>query len=196
MKVVEKRVGLLFGSFNPIHIGHLTLARYMNCFDDIDEVWLVISPQNPFKNASDLINEQLRKQMVDIALKDEQTIKSCDIEFFMPLPSFTIDTLKALKEKYSNYSFSLIMGTDNIKSINNWKSGDEILNNFKIYIYPRFKNFDSSKIEHPNVCYTNAPIVEISSTEIRENIAKGYLMAEFLHPGVSDFIVSNSLYIC
>ena len=189
-----KHIGLLFGSFNPIHIGHLMLANFMKEFHEMDEVWMVVSPQNPFKNSEILIDGQLRLEMVQIALQGQAGYKSCDIEFRMPVPSYTIHTLRELIKEYPLHQFSMIMGSDNIQSIYKWKDGNEIPELFKIYIYPRLGSELKEKMEHKNLIYTDAPIIEISSTFIREQLQWGKNMEFFLPAGVSTYIQDNNLY--
>lgn len=190
----NKNIGLLFGSFNPVHVGHLILANYMKEIEELDEVWFMVSPLNPFKKSADLIDEQLRLQMVNIALEGQSEIKSCDIEFQMPIPSFTIDTLIKLKGIYQDYNFSLIMGTDNVIAIDKWKDGQQILDQFKVYIYPRVGYEVKKNNYHKNIKYTKAPIIEISSTYIRNSIAQGKKMTFFMPKGVAEFISQKKLY--
>lgn len=163
-------IGLFFGSFNPIHIGHMALANYMLSFTDMDEVWLVVSPQNPLKNKSGLLNQNHRLMLVNAAVDDHSKIKSSNIEFSLSQPSYTIHTLAHLKEKYPQHRFSLIMGQDNLQSFHKWKNYEEILRSFHIYVYPR-PNCEASEFDyHPHVHLTQAPMIDISSTFIRNAI--------------------------
>ena len=163
-------IGLFFGSFNPIHIGHMALANYMLSFTDMDEVWLVVSPQNPLKNKSGLLNQNHRLMLVNAAIDDHSKIKSSNIEFSLSQPSYTIHTLAHLKEKYPQHRFSLIMGQDNLQSFRKWKNYEEILRSFHIYVYPR-PNCEASEFDsHPHVHLTQAPMIDISSTFIRNAI--------------------------
>jgi nicotinate-nucleotide adenylyltransferase len=160
--------GLFFGSFNPIHIGHLALANFFLAEELMKEVWFVVSPQNPLKEKSGLLDERQRLHMVNIALADFPKMKASNIEFKMPQPSYTIDTLVRLTEKYAKREFALIMGSDNLETFHKWKNYEEILKRYKIFIYPR-PGFTGGKLkEHPAVKFTKAPIMEISSTQIRK----------------------------
>ena len=132
-----KNIGLYFGSFNPIHIGHLILANYLAEHSNLDEIWLVVTPQNPFKDKKSLLDNASRLEMVALSLKEYDKLKPCDIEFHLPQPNYTIDTLIHLEEKYPQHSFSLIMGEDNLKSFHKWKNYEVILSRYLIYVYPR-----------------------------------------------------------
>ena len=152
------KVGLFFGSFNPIHVGHLVIANYMVEYTDLEEVWLVISPQNPLKNKKSLLNEYDRLKLVELAIGDNFKIKSSDIEFFLPKPSYTIDTLTYLKEKHPKNHFYLIMGTDNFQSFHKWKNYEEILNQYKLYVYPR-PGYGLGEFEnHKHIKLVDAPL--------------------------------------
>jgi nicotinate-nucleotide adenylyltransferase len=159
--------GLFFGSFNPIHIGHMALANYFLSEDLLKEVWFVVSPHNPHKEKSGLLDERHRLQMVNIAIGDFNKMKASNIEFSMPQPSYTINTLASLSEKYPKKSFSLIMGSDNLETFHKWKNFEEILKRYKILVYPRPGYTGGEVIHHPSVQITNAPLIEISSTQIR-----------------------------
>ena len=163
-------IGLFFGSFNPVHVGHMVLANYMLSFTDLDQVWLVVSPHNPLKNKSQLLNQNDRLHLVNLAINDHTKIRSSAIEFNLPQPSYTINTLTHLREKYPNYSFSLIMGQDNLQSFAKWKNYEEILKRYHIYVYPRPNAVASEFDNHPHVHLTIAPLMEISSTFIRNAI--------------------------
>jgi nicotinate-nucleotide adenylyltransferase len=192
---MRQHIGLLMGSFNPIHIGHLALANYMRVTCDMDQVWLVVSPQNPFKDETLLIDSSHRLKMVEIALNDQPDYKVCDIELTMPVPSYTIHTLDKLSELYPDKSFSLIMGSDNVLSINRWKDYERILQNHHLYIYPRPNaEMDMNKINHVHIRITHAPLLDISSTFIREQLKQGHDMRFFLPLGVSEYINKNHLY--
>jgi nicotinate-nucleotide adenylyltransferase len=163
-------IGLFFGSFNPIHIGHMALANYMLSFTDMEKVWFVVSPQNPLKNKSQLLDQNQRLMLVNAAIDDHQNMRSSNIEFGLTQPSYTIHTLAHLKEKYPEHEFSLIMGEDNLQSFHKWKNYEEILKSFHIYVYPR-PNYEKSQFdEHPHVHLTKAPLMEISATFIRNAI--------------------------
>jgi nicotinate-nucleotide adenylyltransferase len=163
-------IGLFFGSFNPVHIGHMVLANYMLSFTDLQQVWLVVSPHNPLKKKSQLLNQNDRLHLVNLAIDDHTKIRSSAIEFNLPQPSYTINTLTHLREKYPKYNFSLIMGQDNLQSFAKWKNYEEILKRYHIYVYPRPNATPSEFDEHPHVHLTDAPLMEISSTFIRNAI--------------------------
>ncbi len=188
------KIGLFFGSFNPIHIGHLAIANYMVEFSDLDEIWLVISPQNPLKNKQSLLNEFERYEMVELALQDHEKIKPSDIEFRLPRPSYTIDTLTYLSEKYSKHNFVLIMGTDNFQSFHKWKNYENILKHYMIYVYPRPGLGLGEYENHKSLKLINAPLMEISSSFIRESIKDHKDIRFFLPPRVYDYIEKMNFY--
>ena len=167
------KVGLYFGSFNPIHIGHIIIANHMVEHSDLDEIWMVVTPHNPHKKKASLLANHHRLAMVEIALEDYDNIHSSSIEFNLPQPSYTINTLIHLNEKYPKTAFCLIMGEDNLKSLHRWKNYQEILENYHIYVYPRMSEglVNHAFKNHPKIHKVNAPIVQISSTEIRKSIA-------------------------
>ena len=166
------KIGLYFGSFNPIHVGHLIIANHILNTEILDEVWFVVSPQNPFKNAAGLLNEQHRLSLVKIAIEGESKLKASNIEFKMPKPSYTIDTLISLEEKYPLHNFSIILGSDGYQNIEKWKNYKQIIINYNIYIYLR-PSFEV-RIDLPNnIKIVSAPLLEISSTQIRKNIKEG-----------------------
>lgn len=187
-------IGLLFGSFNPIHIGHLALANYMHEMQGLDEVWLVVSPQNPFKDTSELIDSTHRVKMAQMAIDGHAGYRVCDVELSMPVPSYTIDTLTLLKSKYPDCTFSLIMGTDIIQSIAGWRNGKEIVDQYRMYVYPR-PGYEMPVTDHlPNVIVTNAPMMDVSSTFIRQQLHRGKSMCFFLPQGVEGYIREHGLY--
>lgn len=188
------RVGLFFGSFNPIHVGHMVLANYMVSFTDLEEVWFVVSPQNPLKDKKGLLDQNNRLHLVNLAIEDHPKIKSSNIEFGLPQPSYTINTLTYLKEKYPNHDFCLIMGSDNLTTFNKWKNYEEILKRYSIYVYPR-PNYNGSEFDsHPMVKITEAPLIEISSTFIREAIKNKKDVRYFLAPKVWEYIDEMHFY--
>jgi len=188
------KVGLFFGSFNPIHIGHLAIANYFTEFSDLNELWFVISPQNPLKKKNTLLDEFERFKMVELAIKDDEKIKPTDIEFRLPKPSFTIDTLTYLNEKFPQNKFAIILGADNIESFHKWKNYEEILKNYELYIYPR-PNYDLGDYKnHPNITEVNAPIMEISSSFIRKSIKEGKDVRYFLPGEVYNYINKMFFY--
>jgi nicotinate-nucleotide adenylyltransferase len=167
------KIGLFFGSFNPVHVGHMVLANYMLEFTDLDRVWFVVSPQNPLKNKSTLLNEKQRLQMVELAIGDNTKLKASNIEFKLPQPSYTIVTLTYLKEKFPKHEFVLIMGADNLNSFRKWKNYEEILKQYELYVYPRPESDGGEFKTHPKVKFTNAPLMEVSSSAIRKAIQDG-----------------------
>ena len=188
------RIGLFFGSFNPIHTGHLVIANYMANYTDLQAVWLVISPHNPLKNKSSLVNMYDRSEMARLATKDAERIKVSDVEFKLPQPSYTIDTLTHLQEKYPEHQFTLIMGADNLASLKKWKNYEVILRDYKIAVYPRPGYENSELASHPSVTITQTPVMEISSTFIRNAIKEGKSVQYFVPDEVIEFIDSKNLY--
>lgn len=167
---MRKEIGLFFGSFNPIHIGHLMLANYMVEYTTMNELWFVVSPQNPFKESSSLLPEIHRYALVERAIEDDRRFKVSNIEFSLPKPSYTADTLAYLQERYPNYDFSLIMGGDNLSHLHKWKNAAHLVDNHKIYVYPRLHTKSGAFDNHANVHKVDAPMVEISASFIRKAI--------------------------
>jgi len=190
----NKKTGLLFGSFNPIHNGHLILAAYMLEFTDLDEVWLIISPHNPLKNKGSLLADHHRMALVRLALEDHQNLQASDIEFKMPKPSFTIDTLTWLSEKYSSRQFILICGTDIFPSFHKWKNFEEILNQYTLYVYPRPGYHLGKYADHQKITVFDAPLMEISSSFIREGIKARKNMSFWMPEKVYDYILEMHFY--
>lgn len=166
------KVGLFFGTFNPIHVGHLIIANHMAEFTDLEEVWFIVTPHNPFKVKSSLLADHHRYQLVMEATEDYPKLKPSNIEFGLPQPNYTIHTLAHLYEKYPEHKFNLILGLDNLNSFRKWKNHETILENHELYVYPRISRSqkDSDLIDHPKVKLIKAPIVEISSTFIRNAV--------------------------
>lgn len=187
-------IGLFFGSFNPVHIGHMALANYMLSCTDMDEIWMVISPHNPLKNKSSLLNQNHRLALVNLAIDDFQGIKSSTIEFNLPQPSYTINTLAHLNEKYPQHKFSLIIGQDNLMNFGKWKNHEAILKSYQIFVYPRQNSVSSEFDNHPNVHFTQAPIIEISSTLIRNAIKERKDVRFFLPSKVWNEIEAAGYY--
>ncbi|MGQ1910504.1 nicotinate (nicotinamide) nucleotide adenylyltransferase [Marinifilum sp. RC60d5] len=178
------KIGLYFGSFNPIHIGHLAIANYMAEYSDLDQIWFVVSPQNPFKQKRSLLSDYHRLELVNRSIENYPKLKASNIEFSLPKPSYTIDTLTYLKEKYLQYNFSLIMGSDNLKSFSKWKNYELILQNHDLYVYPR-PGFKDHEIElKGNIHLIDAPLMEISSSFIRKAI-KDKKELPFFMPGAA-----------
>lgn len=190
MKIVPKtkKVGLFFGSFNPVHTGHLIIAGYMLAYTDLDDVWFVISPHNPLKDKKTLLADHHRYMMVQLAVEDNPRFRACNIEFKMPQPSYTIDTVIRLEEKYPDHQFVLIAGTDIFPTFHKWKNYDVLLNKNKFYIYRR-PGYDAGQYSsHPNVLIFDAPLMEISSSFIRDGIREGRDMRYFLPDKVYEYI--------
>jgi nicotinate-nucleotide adenylyltransferase len=188
------KIGLFFGSFNPIHIGHLIIANYMANHTSLDKVWLVVSPHNPLKEKKDLIQVYDRLEMAKLAIEEAENISVSDVELKLPQPSYTIDTLTHLRELYPEHEFILIMGADNLKSLKKWKNYELILRDYHIYIYPR-PGFENEELQnHPAVTITKTPLMELSSTFIRKAIADDKNVQFFLPDKVIEFIDSKSLY--
>lgn len=183
-------IGLYFGSFNPIHIGHLIIANHVVSNTDLKQVWLVISPQNPLKPSSVLLNEYHRLHLVQKAIEDNPHLKASDIEFKLPKPSYTIDTLTYLKEKYPTHNFTVIMGSDSFTNLKNWKNYQLILRDYDIVIYNRPGFEINPESLNKRITILNAPLLEISATAIRKNIKEGksiqYLVSEIVNKEISD----------
>ncbi|WP_299011250.1 nicotinate (nicotinamide) nucleotide adenylyltransferase [uncultured Tenacibaculum sp.] len=167
-----KNIGLYFGTFNPIHIGHLIIANHMVEYSDLDEIWMVVTPHNPFKKKSSLLDNHHRLDMVYLATEEYEKIQPSDIEFRLPQPNYTINTLVHISEKHPSYKFSLIMGEDNLKSLHKWKNYEVILEDYNIYVYPRVSEgiVESQFKNHEKIHRVDAPIVQVSSTMIRKAI--------------------------
>jgi len=191
-----KKVGLFFGSFNPIHIGHLVIAEYMVEFTPLEEIWFVVSPHNPLKKKETLLNETHRITMVRLAIEYDTRFKASSIEFDLPRPSYTINTLAHLNEKHPKVDFSLILGLDNITTLHKWKNYEQLLKNYKLYVYPRVSpNPEPVELaSHPSVIVTQAPIVELSSTFIRKAISEGKTIKHMVPPQVGDYIKDMHFY--
>ncbi|MBD3639269.1 MAG: nicotinate-nucleotide adenylyltransferase [Crocinitomicaceae bacterium] len=187
-----KKVGLFFGSYNPIHVGHLILGNYMADTTDLDRVWFVVSPHNPHKKKANLLEDHHRLAMVRIAVEDNPKLKASDIEFNLPKPSYTVFTLQNLKEKYPDHTFVLIMGEDNLRTLHKWKNYEYILENHEIYVYPRVLTMQEAQSDdqsgnefeqHKSVrVFNDVPLMKISSSFIRNMIKEGndvrYLLTE------------------
>ena len=192
-----KKVGLFFGTFNPIHIGHLIIANHLVEFSDLDEVWFVITPQSPFKTKQSLLGDHHRYQMVYEAVQEYPKLKPSKIEFDLPQPNYTINTLVHLDEKYGeSHQFSLIMGEDNLKSFHKWKNYETILEHHSIYVYPRISNgeVEHQFKEHPQIKRVDAPIMEISSTFIRKSHKAGKNIRPLLPPEVWTYMDEMNFY--
>jgi nicotinate-nucleotide adenylyltransferase len=188
------KVGLYFGSFNPIHHGHLIIANHVLQTIGIDQVWFVVSPQNPLKPSAGLLNEYHRLFLVNLAIEPEPKLKASDIEFKLPRPSYTIDTLAYLTEKYPQHQFSLIMGSDSLCNLHKWKNYLQILQHYPIYVYKRPGVESVPAFPKGSITIVDAPLLQISATHIRENIRKGLSIRYLVPDKVMDEIVHNHYY--
>lgn len=188
------KTGLYFGSFNPIHIGHMAIANYMVEYTEIDQLWFVVSPQNPLKQKKTLLDDFQRLELVTRSIGDDLRFRASKVEFGLPKPSYTIDTLTHLTSKYPTHRFYILMGTDNFENINKWKNADQLLANYDIIVYPR-PGFNAATVEkYPRVQIANAPLMEISATFIRESIKAGKDIRHFLPSRIWDYINQMNFY--
>lgn len=192
----SKKIGLYFGTFNPIHIGHLILANHMAEHSDLTEIWMVVTPHNPFKKKKSLLDNHHRYEMVYRVTESYLKIRPSDIEFKLPQPNYTSHTLAYLEEKHPSYQFNLIMGEDNLKSFHKWKNYEAILENYQIYVYPRISegSIPENFIDHPHIHRIEAPIMEISSTAIRKGIKEGKNVTPLLPKEVWKYIDEMNFY--
>ncbi|MBN2272839.1 MAG: nicotinate-nucleotide adenylyltransferase [Bacteroidales bacterium] len=187
------KIGLFFGSFNPVHIGHLAIANYMVEFTDIQQLWFVISPHNPFKPKKTLLEDYHRRTLMQIALDKEDRFRISDIEFSMPKPSYTIDTLTYLKEKHPAHTFVILMGSDGLPAFNKWKNYQLIEEGYQRYVYPR-PGYPVDPARHKNLVLVNAPLMDVSSSFIRKAINEGKNVRYFLPEKVYDYIEEMYFY--
>ncbi len=200
------KIGLYFGTFNPIHIGHLIIANHLAEYSGLDQIWVVVTPHNPLKNKQNLLEDHQRLHLVYLALEEYPKIKPSDIEFKLSQPNYTVNTLAHLQDKYPQHEFSLILGEDNLKTLHKWKNFEVILQNHEIYVYPRVSNKSVTNpnekslklnLEHKNnskIYFIDAPIVAISSTFIRENIKNKKNVRPLLSEKVWEYIDNNNFY--
>ena len=186
-------IGLYFGSFNPIHVGHLIIASYARHATSLKQVWLVVSPQNPLKPSKTLLNEYHRLHLVNVAIEDDPFLKATDIEFHLPRPSFTIDTLAYLEEKYPRHTFSIIMGSDSLQNLHQWKNYERLIQHHSLFVFRR-PGFDIKNYPGANIELINAPLLEISSTQIREMIKQKIPVRYMVTDAVYREIEANSYY--
>lgn len=193
---MKKQIGLFFGSFNPIHIGHLIIANHLVEHSAMNELWFVVTPQNPFKEKQSLLDNHLRLEMVNLAIESYPKLRASNIEFHLPQPNYTVNTLAYLEEKHPNTNFALIMGEDNLKSFHKWKNYEHILANYFIYVYPRISEGTVPKAltEHPHITRVPAPIIELSATFIREELKAGHNIRPLLSEKVWQYIDKLGLY--
>jgi len=203
----NRKVGLFFGSFNPIHIGHLLIANHMLNHTDLQEIWFVVSPHNPHKNKASLLKDYHRLAIVNEAIDDNDKFKASDVEFGLSKPSYTVETLAYLKEKHPTYNFSLLMGEDNLRSFHKWKNYELILENNPIFIYPRvltvqeladanFKIDEKTEalLEHKNITLTDAPVMKVSSSLIRNLIKEGKSIKYLLTEAAKKYVEEMNFY--
>jgi len=189
------KIGLFFGSFNPIHIGHLIVSNTIYDDTDLDEIWFVVSPLNPHKRDSkSLIHEFDRIDMVERAIEDQFHFKAIDIEFHLPKPNYTVNTLIYLEEKYPDHEFRIIIGEDNLASFRKWKNYEAILENYGLIVYPRPDTSPSDLTEHPNVTFVKAPKIDISASFIRRNVKEGKSIKYLVTEKVAEYIRERKLY--
>lgn len=190
------KIGLYFGTFNPIHIGHLIIANHMAEHSDLDQIWMVVTPHNPHKKKNTLLDDHHRLEMVHLATENFPKIQPSDIEFKLTQPNYTVNTLAHLQEKFPKYEFSLIMGEDNLNSLHKWKNYEVILQNHDVYVYPRLNSgeIDEQFINHPKIHKIDAPIVELSSTFIRQSIKNGKNVVPMLPNKVWEYVEHNLFY--
>ena len=195
-----KKIGLYFGTFNPIHVGHLVIANYMANYTDLEEVWLVVSPQNPFKEKDSMLEDYHRLSLVKIAVEDNSQLKASNIEFNLPKPSYTINTLVYLNEKHPTNEFNLIMGEDNLRTFHKWKNYERILEKSNLYVYPRVLNPQTEKKtnsplhSHPKVKICDAPVMKISSSFIRNAIKNNTDVRYMLTEKVAKYVEEMHFY--
>ncbi len=189
------KIGLFFGSFNPIHVGHLIIANTMATTTDLEQVWLIVSPQNPFKKNKSLLHEFDRYDMVQRAIGDNPKLKVSDIEFSMPRPSYTIDTLTKIQEKYPQHSFRLIIGEDNLAQFKNWKNYEQILEQYGLMVYPRPNAAPHEFATHPAVSFIQAPLLDISATFIRDCIKNKRSIKYMVVESVEGMIYHKGFYL-
>lgn len=191
----NKQIGLYFGSFNPIHIGHMAIANYMVEFMELDEFWFIVTPQNPFKEKKNLLHDFDRLELVKLAVTGDLRLQVSDIEFYLPKPSYTIDTLTYLKERNPYINFKILMGSDNLKNFHKWKNSDAIIQNHGIVVYPRYGFELSSNPLHPNILIAkDAPRMEISSSFIRNAIQAGKDIRHFIPQKTWEYIEKKGFY--
>ena len=196
MKLNLKSIGLFFGSFNPIHVGHMIVANSMLELTDMDEVWFVVSPHNPLKERRSLLDDHHRLRMVREAIDDNYRMRACDVEFHLPIPSYTVVTLAHLAEKYPDKLFSLIIGGDNLENFRRWRNYEYILEHYQLYVYPRPGSVLNDLAQHPHVHLVDLPTMDISSSYIRKMIAEGHPPRYLLTEPVFKYLTEMHFYEC
>ncbi|MBL7792777.1 MAG: nicotinate-nucleotide adenylyltransferase [Saprospiraceae bacterium] len=188
------KIGLFFGSFNPVHVGHMIIANYMATQTDLSEVWLVVSPHNPLKPKQTLARDHDRLHLVRLAIGDNPLLRASDIEFHLPKPSYTVDTLAYLREKHPNKQFVLIMGGDNLATLHKWKNYEVLLRDYEIYVYERAGVETGPLVDHPNVKVLDVPVMYISASYIRECLLKGKSVQYLVPDAVFQYLQHTNLY--
>lgn len=187
------KIGLYFGSFNPIHTGHMIIANFVAYHTDLDKVWLVVSPQNPLKPSASLLNEHNRFHLVELAIQDEPKLRASNIEFSLPRPSFTVDTLAYLSEKFPTQEFAIIMGSDSFQNITRWRNYQHIVRNYPIYVYKR-PGHEVTETHGATIKILEAPMLDISATDIRKWIKEGMSVRYMVPDNVAAYIAANNYY--
>lgn len=188
------KIGLFFGSFNPVHTGHMIIANVMATQTDLQRVWMVVSPQNPLKPKNTLAKDYDRLHLVRLAIGDNPLLRASEVEFALPKPSYTIDTLTYLREKYPQYEFVLIMGGDNLATLHKWKNYELILRDYDIYLYKRPSTDLGDLATHPRVKIFDAPLLDISATYIRDCLAKGLSIQYLVPDAVYEYLAGSNMY--
>lgn len=187
------KIGLYFGSFNPVHHGHLIIANHVVQETDLEQIWFVVSPQNPFKQNHSLLNEYHRLHLINIAIEGERALKATDIEFGLPKPSYTVNTLQYLEEKYPQHEFCIIMGSDSLQNLDKWKNAEVIMKRYNIYVYTR-PGFPPRTDLPAKIQVLDAPLLQISATHIREMVQAGRSIRYLVPDKVMDEIIANRYY--
>jgi len=189
------KIGLFFGTYNPVHIGHMVIANYMVEFTDLEQVWMVVTPKNPFKQKESMLKDYDRLHLMRLAIGEDSRLRSSDIEFGLPQPNYTVTTLAYLKEKYVQHQFALIMGADNLNFFHKWRNHEVILENHELYVYPRLDANEGGKLrKHYKVNYVEAPIMKISSSFIRKAIAEGKNVSHYMPKAVAEYVDEMNFY--
>lgn len=189
------KIGLFFGTFNPVHIGHMVIANYMVEYTDLEQIWMVVTPQNPFKQKESMLKDYDRLHLVRLAIGDDNRIKGSDAEFGLPQPNYTSTTLAYLKEKHPENEFALIMGADNLNHFHKWKNHNVILENHDLYVYPRLEANEGGEYrKHYKVNYVDAPVMKVSSSFIRKALAEGKNVNFYMPSNVAKYVEEMNLY--
>ena len=189
-----KKIGIYSGSFNPIHHGHVMLANYLVEFSDLDELWFVVSPQNPLKRKADLLDDDERLRMVQLSVGDDPRFRVSDVEMHLPTPSYTINTLTALSERFPDCQFVFICGMDSLQNLHQWREYQKILDNYKLLVFPREGYDGGDLVDHPSVTILKTPILEISSTFIRKCVAEGRDVRHFMPAKAYEYMRDRGFY--